>query len=140
MSNESAGTTNTLQYQSPHEKIKEAALLIKDEIKAQDLPFTTWPPHADQLKQENVVIPNLLEIFLTTLLTTKKSSERVSRLVKSIGQDLMYNSTSGSVKTVKHTQVGLVAKRKTGSKLMINTLNKLGHSISYSETNRDCIC
>ena len=135
-SSETAATSNTLQYQSPREKVKAVALLIKDEIKAQDLPFTTWPPPADQLKQENVVIPNLLEIFLTTLLTNKKSSERVSRLVKSIGQDLMYNSTCGSVKTVKHAQIGLFTKRKTGSKLMINTLNKLGHSISYSETNR----
>lgn len=135
-SNEATGSSNTLQYQSSEEKVKEVALLIKDEIKVQNLPFAKWPPHADQLKQENVIIPNLLEMFLTALLTTKKSSERVARLVKSIGQDLVYNSSSGNVKTVKHTQVGLFTKRKTGSKLMINTLNKLGHSISYSETNR----
>ena len=73
---------------------------------------------------------------MTTLLTNEgESSERVKRLVKSLGQDIIYNATRGKLKTVKHTQLGVLVKRKTGSRLLIECLNRLGHSISYHEVN-----
>ena len=55
--------------------------------------------------------------------------------MKSIGQDLIYNSTNGRKKTVKHAQLGILIKRKTGSKYLIEILNRLGHCTSYHETN-----
>ena len=50
--------------------------------------------------------------------------------MQSIEQDLIYNSTNGRKKTVKHTQLGILI-RKTGSKYLIETLNRLGHCTSY---------
>ena len=62
-------------------------------------------------------------------------SERVKRLVKSLGQDIIYNVTRGKLKTAKHSQLGVFVKRKTGSRLLIDFLNRLGHTISYHEVN-----
>ena len=70
------------------------------------------------------------------ILTNGPENKRTSRLVKSIGQDILFNSTKGRVKTIKQLQLGVFTKRKTGSKLLIECLNKLGHSVSYYEVNR----
>ena len=56
-------------------------------------------------------------------------------MTNSIGQDIIYNLTKGKQKTVKHVQLGIVTKRKTGSKFMINSLNRISHSISDDEVN-----
>ena len=62
-------------------------------------------------------------------------SERVKRLVKSLGQDITYNIIRGKLKTSKHTQLGVFVKKKAGSSLLIKCLNQLGHMNSYHEAN-----
>ena len=117
------------------EKIKEVGKLIKSKI--EELPIkTSWPPNPHDLRQEKVRIPHLFELFLTTLLTNETvPSERVKRLVKSLGQDIIDNLTRGKLKITKHTQLGVFVKRKTLSRLLIECVNQLGHTISYHEVN-----
>ena len=43
--------------------------------------------------------------------------------------------TRGKFKTAKHTQLGVSVKRKTGSRSLIDCLNRLVHTISYHELN-----
>ena len=47
----------------------------------------------------------------------------------------MYNTSRGQIKTIKHVQLALGVKRKTGSKKVIEWLNRFGHCISYAEVN-----
>ena len=117
------------------DKIKEVRKLIKSKI--EELPIrTSWPPNPDDLRQEKIQMPHLLELLLTTLLTNETvSSERVKRLMKSFDQDIIYNFTHGKLKTAKHTELGVSVKRKTGSRLLIECINRLGHTISYHEVN-----
>ena len=117
------------------EKIKEVGKLIISKI--EELPISTyWPPNPDELWQEKVQIPHLFELFLTFLLTNETMlSEWVKHLVKSLGQDIICNVTRGKLKTAKHTQVGVFVKRKIGSRLLIDCINRLGHTISYHEVN-----
>ena len=83
-----------------------------------------------------VSIPPMLEKLLFTILSSKKDkTERKSRLVNSIAQDLIYNATCGEKKTLKHIQLGIALKRKTGSRKIIQWLNRFGHSLSYKEVN-----
>ena len=113
-------------------KVKKST--IRAEIEKNCKSFSTCLPHPDEIDSNKVKIPELLDTFLKFLLTkTFPVSKRVQRLTKSLGQDLIYNSTHGAIKTVKHLQLGIVTKRKTGSKFLINCLNKLGHTISYDE-------
>ena len=74
--------------------------------------------------------------LLRELLTTGTENKRTSGLVKSIGQNLLYNSSNGRIKTMKHLQLGVFTKRKTGSKFLIECLKKLGYSVLYYEVNR----
>ena len=60
-------------------------------------------------------IPSKSEKFLINILSSKgKSTEQLSRLVQSNGQDLIYNTTRGTNRQLKHVQLGLNLKRKTG--------------------------
>ena len=118
------------------EKVKKVAEMTRTQIEHSGSPFTSWPPHPDEIRTGNVEIPTLLGLFLKGLFTKQSPvSEKVNRLIKSIGQDIIYSSTHGKIKTIKHVQLGILTKRKTGSKFLINSLNRLGHSISYDEIN-----
>ena len=74
------------------EKTVDVATLIKEQIMMlkEDMP---WPPDPESIISEKVRIPKLLETFLKTLLTKGSPSKRVKRLINSIGQDLIYNSS-----------------------------------------------
>ena len=116
--------------------MKKVAAIIRDEIKDFKGPFSSWPPPSNEFLPENIEIPPLLYTLLRELLTTRTENKRISRLVKSIGQDILCNSSNGRIKTMKQLQLGVFTKRKTGTKLLIECLNKLGHSVSYYEVNR----
>jgi len=96
------GSNVTDHLVTDEEMIVDAAKMIKDEIMAlkED---ASWPPDPEKIRADNVKIPKLLETFLKTMFTKDTPSVRVKRLIKSIGQDLIYNTTRGVIKTVKHT-------------------------------------
>ena len=79
------------------EKVKKVAAMIRAEIEKSCKSFSTWPPHPDEIDSNKVKIPELLDTFLKFLLTkTFPVSKRVQRHTKSLGQDLIYNSTRGA--------------------------------------------
>ena len=129
------GSREDITPLSDEEKTNDIAKLIKDEI-VSSIKDSKWPPNPETIRDQNIKIPKLLETFLKTLLSKETTeSDRVQRLVKSIGQDIIYNVTREKTKTVKHTQLGTFVKRITGSRLIIDCLNRLGHTISYHEVN-----
>lgn len=115
--------------------ISRVASILKKEIFAFEQ-FSSWPPPVEEIKGDRVELPASLNRFLKELLTNEKETKRINRLVNSLGQDIVFCCSNGRIKTVKHLQLGIFTKRKTGSKQMIECLNKLGHSISYYEVNR----
>ena len=73
--------------------------------------------------------------MLGILSSNFSKTERSSKLVNSIAQDLLYNASNGRKRVPKHVQLGLSVKRKTGSVNVIRWLNHYGHCISYDEIN-----
>ena len=57
---------------------------------------------------------------------------RVCRLATSFGQDFVYAVTHGKEKPPKHILLPFAVKSLTGNVELIHTLNRLGHSVSYS--------
>ena len=50
-----------------------------------------WPPDPEHIRQGDIKIPELLQLFLRNLFTTESPvSERVHRLVKSLAQNMIY--------------------------------------------------
>ena len=129
----SLNALNDRREKSQEEKIKECARMIRDQINAvEDL--MDWPPSESQVTTEKIIIPGLLELLLRHIILSRGShTPRVDRLVSSIAQDLIYNSTNGRSKTVKHVELALNIKRRTGNKAVITWLNRYGHCISYTD-------
>ena len=131
------GTKDSIynNIKTKEESLKEAALELRSSIEKFDSQ-PSWPPDPQEFCQEKVTIPEPLQTFLTHLFSSNTPvSERINRLVTSLAQDIMYGVSRGRIKTVKHMQLGVFVKRKTGSKQAITALNRLGHSISYDEVN-----
>ena len=81
--------------------------MIQDQINAvEDL--IDWPPSESQVNTEKIIISGLLELLLHPIISSGGShTPRVDRLVSSTAQDLIYNSTNGRSKTVKHVELAL---------------------------------
>ena len=69
------------------------------------------------------------------LYSSDKQTHRRNRIISSIAQDLICNTTNGESKTVKHVELGLCTKIKTGSRRLITWLKHLGYGISYHDVN-----
>ena len=103
--------------------IKDLARELRTSI--EELKTTSvWPPDPEDIRQGDFKITELLQLFLQNLFTAESPvSERVHRLVKSLAQDMIYCILRGRVKTVKHTQLGIFVKKKTGCKQVVEALN-----------------
>ena len=118
------------------EILQRASAILKADIHNFVSPYPSWPPSANVLIESEFELPERLSYFLTSLFEKRsKPSDRVKRIVSSLGQDIIYNSSRGLLKTQKHTQLGLIIKRQTGSRHIIDICNRLGHCISYHEVN-----
>ena len=87
---------------------------------------------------DSSAIPNQLERLLLGLLTGdrdcgKSAAHRVTTLVQSFGQDIIYAVTCGKHKPPKHLLLPYAVKTLTGNIEIIRTLNKFGHGVSYSQ-------
>ena len=83
------GSRDNAVLLSDEEKAKEIAKLIKDEIMLSVEGFI-WHLNPEAIKDADVKIPKLLETFLKTLFSKESPIlDKVQRLIKSIGQDIL---------------------------------------------------
>ena len=120
---------------------KAADYLQQDILKyAEEVPSESiWPPTANSLLLEDRHLPESLVSFLEKLLsktdTHHKVSPTVLRLVESYGADLIHGVTRGKTLTAKHFLLAMGLYDVTGSRMVIEVVNKLGHCINY-----DSVC
>uniref|UniRef100_UPI00358E566E uncharacterized protein n=1 Tax=Myxine glutinosa TaxID=7769 RepID=UPI00358E566E len=93
-----------------------------------------WPPTAEdmELNPEDILPPDLVR-FLSVLMTGKEGieTEKVKRLVFSIGQDLCRAVSDGKWKLPKHILLCVTVRHLFRSKQLTTILHRLGHSESY---------
>ena len=119
-------------------EIKNVAKVIKKKIKNLPDTYTRWPPTEDELISCKTAIPQELELLITNLLTTipiSRLSERKKSIISSLCEDIIYNSRAGRFRCSKQTKLAFCIKRKTGSKTLVEWINKYGHGISYDDVN-----
>ena len=101
--------------ENSRDTVIRAAKAIRNEIISQPKPFIQWPRIKEELIDGSINLPELVTTFLSNVLrSNRKTSKRTERIVKSLGQDLIYNCTNGKIRTKKHMQLGILVKRKTG--------------------------
>ena len=119
------------------DKYQDVALLLRHDILqafslSKGLP---WPPTADdmELSSEKLLPPYLVR-FLSIVMVGKddlEMSEKMKRLVFSIGQDLCRAVSEGKWKLPKHMLLCMTVRHLFRSKQLTTILHRLGHSESY---------
>ena len=119
-----------------HTLIVEAAFylrgLIKNVVKRhEDLPENL---NSDMLSNGQGDPPEELLTFFKVLYTGSlkaATNDKVSRLIESVCADVMFASSRWRFKPGKHLNMGLGIKSMTGSRKVLEILNRFGLSISY---------
>ena len=115
--------------------VKEVAKYLRRQIMHMMSTAESLPEHlsASALNAGEGSRPSDLVAFFRVLYTgaDDPASDRVERLVNSVTDDVIYASTHAKVKTGKHLTLALGLKSMTGSRKVIDTLNRFGHCVSY---------
>ena len=89
----------------------------------------------EYIQKGEVDIPKLLKLFFQNLIGGPNSRCWASNLnqirTKSIGEDVVFAATSRLKKPQKHLMLGIAFKSLTGSRKVVEIMNRLGHCISY---------
>ena len=119
-------------FSSPHLKIFGEKKNLKLKIKVL-LPKQPFDPSS--VAKKHIVVPGQLERFLTVLLegSLLEPSEKTKRHVHSLGQDILFSISKGSLQPPKHVVLANAVRSLTGNVEIITILNRLGHAISYSK-------
>ncbi|GFS21870.1 hypothetical protein ElyMa_003349200 [Elysia marginata] len=121
---------------SEERTVIEAATVIRRAVQdgLNESPRLPWPPGDNDLRSDNVNLPELLTKFLNFLYAKdgKPKSEQCQLRVRSTGQDICYNVSKGKWKTPKHILLGMCVRHLSGNTHLINILNRHGHSVSHS--------
>ena len=73
----------------------------------------------------------LFDFFRTLFAGSETTTERIDRQAQSICDDVMFITSRGRTKPSKQLCLGLGLKSLTGSRQVIDILNKFGHSVCY---------
>lgn len=101
--------------------VKAAADIIARDIKSSWKPIDNFDLNAEKIQS---IIPSTLQMFLD-----KIGSDRAAK--RSIAQDLVYLVTRKT--PPKHITLANYVQHKTGSRLVIDQLNEMGHCCSYTQ-------
>lgn len=124
---------STIDFKS---KIREVALLLREEIMNEEAKKLPENLKLKDLEEGEVKVPNIVSTFFKYLISGPDSrswhQKSKQRRVSAISQDAIFSATSGRKKPKKHLMVGMALKSMTGSRKVIEMMNKLGHCASYN--------
>ena len=129
--------TSTSFHHDPERIVLKAGRIIQDAIqqKIKDIPEPACPPSPDVISSEVFKPPKILLKLIETILNTAKNrasrSTSIDRLTNSIAEDIVLCLKYCSFHA-KHLLLGLGIHNLTGSRLVIDFLHRLGHSINYN--------
>ncbi len=115
--------------------VKEAALKLRQEILQMETTSSSTYS-VDRVINGDGDPPSIVKTFFRVLFTGNDNedlcSDKITRLVNSASDDVVFSTTRGRIKPAKHMCVGIGIKSLTGSKRVIDIMNRYGGSISYS--------
>ena len=131
----------------PQTCIKSAAATLRADILSycNAIKDQNWPPTIETVTEEYGSPPDLVKLFLSTLLYSgKKSIDKLDahpRLAESFCTDFVHAVSRGEVITSKHYLLSFGMHNMTGQKLLNQIVNELRHCISHPKTwNRNSSC
>ena len=125
-----------LDAQKVHHKVRDVALLLRRAIL--EAPKSSLPVNVklEDICQGEVNIPPILQQFFTFLISgldkRRQDVPSRNRRINAVCADVIYAATSGNTKPAKHMKLGLAMKSLTGSRKVIDVLNRFGYTVSYN--------
>lgn len=126
-------------YTSTDERfVTRAALLMRKKLLDVEKKSESHSPTLDDLKDGNASPPELVVNFFQVLFggqkqNREKYSDSVQRRAKSASEDALFIVQRGKVQPQKHVALGMCIKTVTGSKKMVQVLNRFGHCLNYNK-------
>lgn len=115
--------------------LNKAALLLRKQLlnaPKKDLPEN---PTLYDVRDGDTIVPQPVKNFFKVLYTGKISDQcgkRVQHRIDSSSQDVLFILQRGHAKTAKHVTLGIALKSITGSKKLVQVMNRFGHCINNS--------
>lgn len=124
-------------YASDNEQlVTKAALLLRKQLLAVQRKGLPENPTLADLQEGEASPPDILVKFFTVLYSgqdsTQNCSDQVMRRVRSSCDDALFIVRRGQVKPAKQVALAVAMKSVTGSKKVIQVLNRFGHCINYN--------
>ena len=122
------------QFEIDEQNIMTAAKAIRKEIKNCEY-HMSWPPLSEELDMETFPVFQLLQKFLSLVLTDEIAprSDRYKRIVSSFSQDIFFAANQGKVLTPKSVLLPMLIKSLTNNTELVTTVSRLGHGVSYTK-------
>ena len=116
-------------------KVRDIALLLREEInRAERFPLSNNLKTKD-IKRGEVTVPELVTNFFQNLIgvpDVRRWESNFKKIrIKSMSEDAVFAATAGLKKPQKHLMFGIALKSLTGSRNVIEIMNRLGHCVSY---------
>lgn len=124
-------------YASDNEQlVTKAALLLRKQLLLVQRKGLPENPTLADLQEGEASPPDILVKFFTVLYSGQDSAQncsgQVMRRVRSSCDDALFIVRRGQVKPAKQVALGVAMKSVTGSKKVIQVLNRFGHCINYN--------
>ena len=118
------------------DKVKETAIEIRGHILEafkKHSESSHWPPNPETLSNYEHLIPDTLKTFMKILISgsTHSKSDKMSRLMFSISQDICRAATQGKWNLPKHILLGMALRHLFRSAEVTVILNRFGHIPDY---------
>ena len=87
---------NRARHHDPVEILNEAVRIVRKEILASPDVYSSWPPTRQELLTKKFEASFFTEtLLLSVLISSNKKTHRISRIVNSLAQNLIYNVSVG---------------------------------------------
>ena len=116
-------------------KVRDIALLLREQInRAERFPLPNNLKIED-IKRGEVTVPELVSTFFQNLIgepDVRRWESNFKKIrIKSMSEDAVFAATTGLKKPQKHLMLGIALKSLTGSRKVIEIMNRLRHCASY---------
>ena len=132
-----------LVYRPVQEKeercLRDAAMILRNHIVNVDgiLPGPSVDTSLLTNKTADQLCPKQLKTFLSMIVNgSEDTNDKENHQILSIAQDIIHVTSTGRKKMPRHIALGAALQNMTGSKRIVQMLNKFGHCTSYETIER----
>ena len=116
-------------------KVRDIALILIEEISRAERFSLPNNLKIEDIKRGELGVPELVATFFQNLIfkpDVRRCESNFKKIrIKSMSEDAVFAATAGLKKPQKHLMLGIASQSLTGSKKVIEIMNRLGHCASY---------